>query len=376
MKPRPTTTEDNALPSSSNSPLVSTSQRVQGSSTSTIAPPNLDHALVRTTRALQSGQPSLRQLQSECEDLLKSNIDDLKGDLILKINSIFSAEEIFSRIVAFHGQGRVKISSVNSRIAQAKATLVSSRGVESKDISREIKENRQRSGAYKRAMDVRAERLRETARRMSAAGDGDEDLEAPLTRNESRESVQEETKGRGSFVDVAISPIRRAEGDEDGSILERNGGNMNGGVRPQPTDVEPQRSEAGLKASEIRPQAPEDQPRAPEFRTRAGNTQPKRFASAGDGNDTTKPVPIPPRPTSPLIPHLPPGAPFDPTPYGQPYAGTHLYVPGWREDGSIGWREYLKKHPEYMYPRSFQAGTGGGGSSTGRDDGADGAQGD
>lgn len=37
-----------------------------------------------------------------------------------------------------------------------------------------------------------------------------------------------------------------------------------------------------------------------------------------------------------------PVQPFDPTPYGQPYAGTSLNVAGFRTDGMISWQEWLR----------------------------------
>lgn len=360
IRPKTPTSKVNTPSSSSYLTVASNDQQVQTSAAPTPVSLNFDDALTRTTRALQAGQTSLKQVQSECEELLRGSINHLKHDSLLKIASILLPIEIFSRIIALHGEGAIKYSLVSSRIGAATLALARSRGGEREDITREIEDNRRRSGAFSRAQERRSQNSLEIDRERKPARYGDGDGQASLAREKSSERAEVEPRAGRSIVDVGLSSVRRTKGVEGERVFGMDGVNMTGEMRPQPKDVRPQRSE-------IRPQAPE-------LRPQEGDTQTNGFIPASGGNSTSRPSY--PRPTSPLIRPLSHGAPFDLTPYSQPYAGTPLYVPGRREDGTVSWHDWLREDAEYMYPGYVPlVNPRAGRSSTGRADGEGGAGG-
>lgn len=334
IRPKTPISKVNAPLSSSNLTAASTSQLVQAFVAPIPASLNFDDALTRTTRALQTGQPSLQQLQSECEELLKGSIDHLKHDTLLKIASFFLPEEIFSQIITLHGEGAITYSLVSSRLGSATLALARRRGVERKKISKEIEDNRRRSGAFSRAQERRSRRGLEAYHEWKAARDGGGAEQASLAGEKSSERAEEETGAGRSIVDVGKSSVQRTKSVEGERVFAMNDINMTGEMRPQPGEVRPQRAEIHHQAPELRPQE--------------GGTQPNGFILTTGGNSPSRPSY--PRPPSPLVRPLPPGAPFDSTPYGQPYAGTPLYVPSWREDGTVSWHDWLREHPEYCYP--------------------------
>lgn len=248
-------------------------------------------ALAHTSRALASGTPSLDQLQSECETLIRNDLAALKGDLVLKVASIFSYEEILTKLAAAHGDKALSCTGLRTRIRQAKTTVANDRNVTREVLSEELKENKDRRGAADRKRELMVARQVHTKR--AKEEDPDESVGAPVMH-----PYYQETRPRGSKGGSGAGTVEEGAADEDqGEATDVSGaGATNGKHQELHTAPSPLRN----------------------GRSRARHA--------------TDPGPL---------------EPFDPRPYGQPYAGTSLYVPGFRTDGTVSWQEWLRQHPHF-----------------------------
>ena len=250
--------------------------------------------LARTTTALNTGTPTLAQLQSDCEALLAGDARRITGYTLLKIFSLFRYEEITAKIATAHGGTGPNKNYLAGRVLRAKKMLAGERGVDGKEIEREIKENRKVSGASKHGRKLIA------AERASAGDDAGfaEDGDGPDVSEDQIDIVSSQAGARAADADL---------GDRDEG---------------------PETFHRGL----------------------GGNDQSRPARERDDEdeipNEVDRRQPVQSWPS--LLPArtVPPGEiePFDLRPVG-PYAGTPFFVPGFRTDGTITPEEWMRLHP-------------------------------
>lgn len=286
-------------------------------------PIQADDALGRVSTALRTGLPTLHELQDECEELLKASLS-FKHDVMLQISSIFNQEEILSKFTAAHPENPMSLAGLTARLRDAKTKLAWARGVEREQVKDEVEENWKLSGA-----DERRQR-RATARRVASRNQklkgavvvGTPDANAFFAKNlktlkkeragETDENVGLQAPGAGSDAPTANALLA--------SLVEE----------------ESKRTRVGKDGEDVGDRALDPNagsPAANQSLTSATGQDSK--SKRADKEDEDVDHQAPPRPIEP----------FDPRPHGQPYAGTSLYVPGFRTYGTMSWQEWSQQHP-------------------------------
>lgn len=259
-------------------------------------------ALGQTSRALSIGSPNLHQLQSEGENLLQGNTNHLKHGIILQLASIFTYEQILAKVQAYHGDQHISHSALAGRIKDAKSSVARSRGVSRAQIAEELDRNRKLSGAADHGRKLAGARGQVTRTGVSEKLDGFDGVSR-----------------KNAFQVGYKNTVHRAAGDQGGKRKKEAGSDATNSAADQ-EDVTGEQ-DGGLDMSGV------DDPE---------ELHPDPWLLPVDGAHTSSSI------FSRII------RPFDPAPYGQPYAGTRLHVAGFREDGRVSWQEWIDQHP-YLY---------------------------
>lgn len=309
---------DGRLCDASESTVVSSGDEqdelVQQPTPSASPPASSRDALSRITTSLQTGQPELSHLVSECAQLLQGPTASLCDAAILKIESVMTNEEIMAKILAFHGTNDgLTLDKLYRNTRSAKTSVATARGVDRQEVVDEFKRNQVASGVIERRERSRTARASSTSLEMHAGGKqgsavmeqivrppGVELFLTARTRHRSTESSPRKRKRTPEEKGDEESAAKYKRHD-DSAVEEKGDGEIAGTCK----------GDEELSGKSAEPGHDEDAPKA-----------------------------------SLLSPRKEHPEPFDPTPHGQPYAGTDLHVPGFRTDGEMSWQKYLAQLPD------------------------------